>query len=60
MGDAAGKRSAEELVMKWNRMLDSLQAYRAGEMTAEEVIDDVTAYVVKTSTMKIGVSRDKR
>lgn len=58
MGNDAAWESANARSIKWNAMLDGLAANRAGEMTAEEVIDLVTAYVVSIHNIRITLPKE--
>lgn len=57
MGDAAGQASAQDRANKWNAMLDALADHQRGEVSAEEVIEKLTEYVV--SIHNIRITRDK-
>lgn len=57
MGDAAGQRAAQDRADKWNGMLDALADHQRGEVSAEEVIEKLTEYVV--SIHNIRITRDK-
>lgn len=56
MGDDAGRAAALDRMNKWNGLLDALAANRAGDMTAEEVVDVVTAYVVSIHNIRIKIN----
>lgn len=56
MGNDLGRETALDRANKWNAMLDGLASHRAGGMSAEEVIDLVTAYVVSVHNIRIDVS----
>ena len=63
MGDTAGERAIQEIVNKWNYMLDVLAGYHAGDESAETLAEAVTSYTVAIQAVKITIPegyRDKR
>ena len=58
MGNDAAWESANQRATKWNAMLDGLAAHKAGDLTAEEVVDLVTAYVVSIHNIRITLPKE--